>query len=367
MKHAPTASGGSVQHQIIVNGFQNKSNAALTSGRGALTGTVSGLRAPLNVGRPKSGSGGSSNAKTSTQEHMTVSKSKNSTSGSINGTMGLMTSGGQSSSATDSQLRGGHQRKKQNQSAVGKISTYTTDKKGKTVRHDIHGSASNATPATQSAGPSSHGLNSMRNYSGSLQKAPMASSSIYKSQRGQYQYSKVSSRGIKPVGENVLHNARTVRQLGVSGTVASESTGLSRSNRSGEGERIGVLPPGGAPSSGSSSGIPLHPKLIHHKAAANHSNTNGRLLLPNQKGQTGGSLTQNQTPNPLSYSNSHSAINKHRQVYNSNQNSVEDAVRTRDSVEQKYESIERLDGSHQTGDRASAFEKMGSSSENDTS
>lgn len=99
------------------------------------------------MGRPKSNGGGSSNGKATVQEHMTVMKSKNSTSGLINGVMGLMTSGGQSSSATDSQLRSNNQRKKQNQSTTGKLSTYTTDQKGKTVRHDGHGSG-HATPAT---------------------------------------------------------------------------------------------------------------------------------------------------------------------------------------------------------------------------
>lgn len=198
--------------------------------------------------------------KQSAQEQMTVMKSKNSTSGSIQGMIGLMTSGGHSSSGTESQLRGSNHRKKQHQSTTGKLATYTTDQKGKTVRHDMHTSG-NATPAPQSTS-SSHGLNSMRNYSGSLQKAPMAVGSIYKSQRGQYQYSKVTSRGSKPSGqEHVLHNARTAKALGVSGTVASESTGLSRSGRSGEGERTGVIN-GGVHTSVSSSGIPRHPKLM---------------------------------------------------------------------------------------------------------
>lgn len=138
--------------------------------------------APLNVNRHKSNSGSSSNAKN--HEHMTVMKSsKNSTSGTLNGMIGLMTSGGQSTSGTDSQLRGTIQRKKTNQSTAGKLSTYTTDQKGKTVRQDMHGSG---TPAPQSASHSSHGLNSMRNYSGSLQKAPLVSGSIYKTQRGYY-------------------------------------------------------------------------------------------------------------------------------------------------------------------------------------
>lgn len=98
----------------------------------------------------------------------------------------------------------------------------------------------------------------------------------------------------------------------------------------------------------------------------NH-NTSGRLLLPNQKNQgPGGSLTQNQTPNPLSYSNSQSNINKQRQFYNSNQNAHDDAIKKGDSVGQKYDLAERLESGHLTGDN-SAFEKLGSSSENDTS
>jgi hypothetical protein len=131
----------------------------------------------------------------------------------------------------------------------------------------------------------------MRNYSGSLQKAPIVSGSIYKTQRGYYQYSKISSRGAKPAAqEHVLHNTRTAKVLGVSGTVASESTALSRSGRSGEGERTGANHTFGTQSA--TSGIPLHPKLMQHKNACMTHNASGRLL-PAQKAQGGGSLTQN--------------------------------------------------------------------------
>lgn len=136
-KQASQASG-SVPHQIIVNGFPNsKSNGTAPGGRsyhnsGAMSSGGS-RAAPLNVNRHKSNSGSSSNAKN--HEHMTVMKSsKNSTSGTLNGMIGLMTSGGHSTSGTDSQLRGTIQRKKTNQSTAGKLSTYTTDQKGKTAR-----------------------------------------------------------------------------------------------------------------------------------------------------------------------------------------------------------------------------------------
>lgn len=78
----------------------------------------------------------------------------------------------------------------------------------------------------------------MRNLSGSLQKAPItASGSIYKSQRGHYN-TKLSSKNNKIGGhEHSLHNAKTMKTLGVMGTVNSESTGLSRSGRSGDADR----------------------------------------------------------------------------------------------------------------------------------
>lgn len=109
-KQGATSTLGSVHHQIIVNGFHHKANAAIMSGHNTHTGTsTSGARVPANVGRPKSNGG--SHVKAS--EHMTVVKSKNSTSGSLHGMIGgLMTSGGQSFSGTDSQLRGSNQRKK---------------------------------------------------------------------------------------------------------------------------------------------------------------------------------------------------------------------------------------------------------------
>ena len=141
------------------------------------------------------------------------------------------------------------------------------------------------------------------------------STSIYKSQRG-HQYSKISTRGSKPVGqEHVLHNAKTMKALGVSGTVASESTGLSRSGRSREGDRTGGVnhASGAVHSSFSASGIPRHPKLMHQKHSgviANTHNASGRLVLPNQKSQGGVSLTQNQTPNHLIHSNSHKNLSK---------------------------------------------------------
>jgi hypothetical protein len=90
--------------------------------------------------------------------------------------------------------------------------------------------------------------------------------------------------------------------------------------------------------------------------------------LPNQKSQGGGSLTQNQTPNPLSYSNSQNNLNKQRQFYNSNQNTHDDVIKNRESALQKYDLGERLESSHVGGEGGSAtFEKVGSSSENDTS
>ena len=105
-----------------------------------------------------------------------------------------------------------------------------------------------------------------------------------------------------------------MKALGVSGTVASESTGLSRSGRSGEGERTGGAHHAGAVhSSFSASGIPRHPKLMHQKhsgAIGHHHNASGRLVLPNQKSPGSGSLTQNQTPNHLIYSNSHNNLSK---------------------------------------------------------
>ena len=70
---------------------------------------------------------------------------------------------------------------------------------------------------------------------------------------------------------------------------------------------------GAVHSSFSASGIPRHPKLMHQKHSgviANTHNASGRLVLPNQKSQGGGSLTQNQTPNHLIHSNSHKNLSK---------------------------------------------------------
>lgn len=137
----------------------------------------------------------------------------------------------------------------------------------------------------------------MRNLSGSLQKAPItASGSIYKSQRGNY-YSKLSSKNHKQVGhEHSLHNAKTMKTLGVTATVTSESTGISRSGRSGDidkGNHANQLS-SNIHSSFSTSGIPRHPKLTHQKHSGTISNNNigsGRLVLPNQKSQGSGCLT----------------------------------------------------------------------------
>ena len=52
----------------------------------------------------------------------------------------------------------------------------------------------------------------------------------------------------------------------------------------------------------------MHQK--HSGAIGHHHNASGRLVLPNQKSQGGGSLTQNQTPNHLIYSNSHNNLSK---------------------------------------------------------
>lgn len=52
----------------------------------------------------------------------------------------------------------------------------------------------------------------------------------------------------------------------------------------------------------------MHQK--HSGVIANTHNASGRLVLPNQKSQGGGSLTQNQTPNHLIHSNSHKNLSK---------------------------------------------------------